>query len=113
MKPRAIFAAVALALVVSACTVTPDRVSPGSASYDNGEANSGVLSLEKTGAIVTPRLVERYRALLEVYRAAFVPKVDPAAGVLRNPDGTYFISNEVLERLILLSDWRRMGRKPD
>jgi hypothetical protein len=111
MKAPVILAIVVLAF--TGCTVTPDRVTPASASYDNGEANSGVLALEKDGAFVTARLVERYRALLGVYESAFVPRVKPAEGVTKRPDGTFFITNEVLERMILLTEWRRMGRKPD
>lgn len=101
-----------LALGAGGCTITPARVD-GSASYDGAEANSGVLSLEKTGAVVTPRVVERYVALLDLYRTAFVPRVNPTDGVAKRPDGTCFITNEVLERLILMAEWRRMGRKPD
>ncbi len=102
-----------MVLACAGCTVTPDRVAPAAASYDGGEANSGVLSIENEGAVVTPRLVDRYRALLAVYKNTFVPRVDPKVGVLKNPDGTFFITNEVVERLILLTEWRRMGRKPD
>ena len=111
MKPAVILAIVLLAC--TACTVTPDRVAPAAASYDDGEANSGIIGLEKTGAVVTARLVDRYRALLDVYGKAFLPRVDSRAGVTKRPDGSYFITNEVLERMILLTEWRRMGRKPD
>lgn len=113
MWSRAFLAGVVLACAVVACTVTPDRVQPGSASYDGGEANSGILRLEGKGAVVTPKFVARYHSLLAEYSKAFLPRPAPNDGVARRPDGTCYITNEVLERLILMSEWHRMGRKPD
>lgn len=113
MKSRVLLVVAVLACAGPGCTVTADRVAAGSASYDDGVANSGILALEKAGAVVTPRLVERYRALLDLYGKAFVPRVKASDGTEKLPDGTYFITNEVLERHMLMSEWRRMGRKPD
>jgi hypothetical protein len=94
-------------------TVTPDRIEVPLASYDGAEANSGILALEAGGAIVTEKFAARYVALLKLYREAFVPRVNPKDGVAVRPDGTRFITNEVLERMILMSEWRRMGRITD
>lgn len=117
MLTRAFLVSAVLAVVVlgatSGCTTTPDRVESRAASYDGGEANSGILALEKGGAVVTQKFVARYQSLLREYRKAFLPAMDPDDGIANRPDGTRFITNEVLERMILISEWRRLGRKPD
>jgi hypothetical protein len=93
-------------------TVTPDRVASTGASYDGAEANSGILSLEPGGARVTPHLRDRYNALVELYGKRFTPPVRRHEGFVRQPDGTYLIDNQTLERFLTMAEWRRAGIQP-
>lgn len=110
----------ALALMFIGCssTVVPAPIAAAQASYDEGEQNSGILALVDGGALITARARERYNALILDYGREFAPPLELGHGVSTSmrttEDGraAYFISNEALQKFILMNAWRRMGREP-
>lgn len=114
MKRLAILSlGLAAVLVQPACTstVTPDQVGSSQASFDEGQQTSGVIRLTATGAVITKRAVARYNALAEIYGRAWLPAIAPGYGLTDLGDGTWLITNDALEKFIVMSEWRRMGRK--
>lgn len=97
---------------VSGCTVVPKAVVAQQASYgDDGQQTSGFLGFVDGGGIIDRGALDRYNALIDVYGKEWLPAMKRDHGV--TPRGSnYFISNDALERFIVMSDWRRMGRKP-
>ncbi|HEX2099178.1 MAG TPA: hypothetical protein VHF69_00860 [Candidatus Synoicihabitans sp.] len=103
--------AVVLWLMLPGCgTVTPAPARSEQASFDGTERNSGVLELTETGAVVTPRARDRYNVLVDLYGKAWAPRIREDHGVTKRSDGNYEMTNEALEKFIVMSDWRRMGR---
>jgi hypothetical protein len=103
-----------LSVIVSGCnsTVAPAPVESRQASYDHGEQNSGILSLVPGGALITPRARERYNALIAIYRREFSPALVADQGVSPEAAGNFRITNEALQKFILMNSWKRMGRIP-
>lgn len=100
-------------LLTSGClTVTPDPVKPPThISWDAGEANGGVIALTQKGAEITPRALERYEALIDIYGKHFVPSLKTGHGVTKTKVGI-FLDNDALEKFIVMNQWRRMGKTP-
>ncbi len=105
-------AAVAFFFMGCSSTVTPAPVESRQASFDQGEQNSGVLALVPGGALITPRARDRYNALVAIYGREFLPPLVADEGVTREADGNFRITNEALQKFILMNAWRRMGREP-
>jgi hypothetical protein len=95
-----------------ATTVVPVAVESHQASYDQGAQNSGVISLLPTGALLTEHAVDRYNALVAIYGREFLPVITRDYGITRNSDATFEITNEALQKFILMNTWHRMGREP-
>ena len=103
----------ALSVIVGcSSTVTPAPVESRQASVDQGAENSGVLALVPGGALITPRARDRYNALVAIYGREFLPPLVADQGVTREADGNFRITNEALQKFILMNAWRRMGREP-
>lgn len=111
-----LLAGIAFAVIGStgcSSTVTPKPVATSEASFDGGEQNSGILKLVDGGAIITEHARERFNALIEIYGEEFLPAIEKDRGIRPDlSDGTYFITNEALQKFILMNHWRKMGRKP-
>lgn len=105
-------AAVAFFFMGCSSTVTPAPVESRQASFDQGEQNSGVLALVPGAALITPRARDRYNALVAIYGREFLPPLVSDEGVTREADGNFRITNEALQKFILMNAWRRMGREP-
>lgn len=102
MKPLLL----ATALLVSGCTVVPRAPElPDLASFDT--APGGVVELVSGGARLTPRAVARYEGLIALYGNGFVPALQPGHGLVGD-----VISNDGLEKFMIMNQWRRMGRAP-
>lgn len=94
-----------------ACTVTPKPVVSTVASFDEGGPNSGILAIDKDGVTVTPRLCERYNALIRAYGEEFVPALERDFGISPTGDGhTYRMANDALDYFLIMNQWRKMGR---
>ncbi len=93
-------------------TVTPAPVAVQQASYEAGEQNSGVLAPVPGGALITANARARYNGLIEIYGGEFIPAIAADHGVTPEGDGTFRLTNEALQKFILMSTWRRMGREP-
>lgn len=113
MKPSP---AILLLLGVLVCapgcnTVTPSVVPSSEASFDAGGANSGILDLTSTHALVTPRFRDRYNAMIKTYGEEFVPELVKDYGVSPEPDGkTYRMTLDALDYFLIMNTWRKMGR---
>lgn len=118
-----VLGAVALCFIGCSSTVVPAPIEAAQASYDEGEANSGILALVDGGALITARARERYNALVLLYGGEFLPALTldhgirpataaEASTVNRPPSTVSVISNEALQKFALLNAWRRMGRAP-
>jgi hypothetical protein len=95
-----------------ASTRTPDPVPVRQASFDQGEQSSGVLRLVDGGAIITAHARDRYNALVLTYGREFRPAMTIDYGITTTVDGAIQISNEALQKFILMNAWQRMGRAP-
>ena len=92
-------------------TVSPDPVVSSEASFDAGGANSGILDLKPTHALVTPRFRERYNAMIAVYGEEFVPELKKDYGLSLEADGkTYRMTLDALDQFLIMNTWRKMGR---
>jgi hypothetical protein len=103
-------------LAACASTVTPQRVEPGQASYDDGSQNSGVLSAVvdadgvTTGWVVTARARDRYNALVERYGASmWSPPIGRDYGVKPRSDGSFLLTNEAMAKFVAMSEKSRMS----
>ena len=103
---------VLLALPGCASTITPAAVESHQASFDQSVQNSGVVALIPGGAIITSRAHDRYNGLIAIYGRDFLPTLTADFGITPRPDGNFEITNEALQKFILLSAWHRMGREP-
>lgn len=105
---------VALTFLGAACTSTivPAPVVAQQASYDGGAANSGVLQLDTTGAIITAHARDRYNALIALYGREFAPALVADAGITPLPDGTFRITAQALTNFALMNAWRKTGKVP-
>jgi hypothetical protein len=103
--------AVALVFSPGCMTVSPSPVPTTEASFDAGGANSGVLDITDTHALVTPRFRERYNAMIKIYGEEFVPELKKDYGLSLEPDGkTYRMTLDALDQFLIMNTWRKMGR---
>ncbi len=94
-------------------TVTPKVVTSTQASFDGNEQNSGVISVQPNGYVVTAHFRDRYNALIADYGTAFTPPLSHDAGIARLTDYTWLIDREHMIKMIEMNTWRKSGRKPD
>jgi hypothetical protein len=94
------------------CTITPKIVASPGPSLDGNDANSGIVSADANGAIVTAYYRSAYNALAAVYGKDLLPPVKPDDGLIALPDGTWRIDHEHEADEIIMTTWHRMGRLP-
>ncbi|HYC64525.1 MAG TPA: hypothetical protein VEC14_07335 [Reyranellaceae bacterium] len=78
---------------------------------DDGRQDSGIKQFVPGGALIDAGARARYNGLVEIYGKAFSPRLREDYGIERRGD-LFFITNDALERFIVMSDWRKMGRPP-
>lgn len=110
-------AAIALTVLVcfvsfaaTGCTTTPEPVRSEMASFDGSEQNSGVISVDDRGAIVTAHFRDRYNGLIAIYGKAYKPALKKDAGLLKLSDSTWLIDRQHLVKMIEMNTWRKTGR---
>ena len=124
------FAAILLSscLLTSCATITPNKVTDSTASYDNTtpagyeNQNSSIIGFDKDGqGIITPFGVERYNNLIKLYRIQF----KFAKGVeLKENDGVkeyldskgnllYKLDQQHLVYFAILNSWKKDGKEAD
>lgn len=108
-----------VALVVMLCvseagcsTVTPDKVESHEASYDGNAQNSGVISSNANGYVVTAHFRDRYNELVGTYGRDFKPALVKDAGMLNFSDGTFLIDKQHMVQFLEMNAWLRAGLKP-
>jgi hypothetical protein len=107
-----IVAALAVIVMTTGCTVVPKPVAAAQASYgDDGQQNSGFVRFAPGGAVIDAGARDRYNALIRLYGREWLPPIKSDHGV--TPSGEhYFITNDALQKFIVMSDWKKMGRPP-
>lgn len=108
-----VFVALVVAYCLAGCasTVAPDTVQASQASFDGGEQNSGILSEERGGFLVTPHFRDRFNALADTYGEAFAPAVTRDAGMSRR-GGAWFIDADHMVFFVRMNAWAKSGIKP-
>lgn len=113
----------ALVLATAACSstqvvrpVTPAQV----IAYDGGQQTAGIISLDATGAIISPAKRAYYNSLLAIYGDARWTKgglpIFPVA--LKQDHGmtpageNFHVTNAALVQLTQMHQWFKMGRTP-
>lgn len=98
-------------LLLSACTITPHTVRPGTVSFSEGQQNSSIVSFDATGAILDAHGRDRYNALIDAYGASFALALKPDEGL--TPQGArWHIDDEHLSKFAQMNLWRRSGVAP-
>ena len=88
-----------LALVAGCTTLAPRPVRTTQASFDSNAAhtaqvqNSGIISADATGFLVTPHFIERYDALLANFGKRLTPARKPGDRTGITPAGINFRMN--------------------
>lgn len=115
-------------LLVGCATVTPDKVSDNTASFDSTTPqgydphNSGIIGFSPDGkGILTSNGVERYNNLIKDYRLQFraAKGVDlkEGAGLTefldKNGNLLFYIDQQHLVYFGILNSWRRDGKDVD
>lgn len=108
--------ALILCLALAGCTstVTPDRVTSSVASFDGNEQNSGIISGNANGYVVTAHFRDRYNALVATYGRDFSPPIEPDAGIveIESRKSLYLIDRQHLAQFLEMNAWHRAGLKP-
>jgi hypothetical protein len=109
------FVTAACACTLLACapgcvsTVSPVEIRAAAPSYDGDSLNSGVLACIRDGAgnvtgwTVTARARDRYNALVAKCGSLWTPPIVPDYGVTPNADGTWHMTNEAMDKFIVMS----------
>lgn len=98
---------------LSACsTVTPSAVKSQEASYDQNQQNSGVISQNANGYVVTSHFHDRWMALVKTYGRDYKPAIDAKAGWLDLGDGTWLVDKQRMVAFLEMNGWLRAGLKP-
>lgn len=93
-------------------TVTPPPVVASEASFgDDGKQNSGFIRFVEGGALIDAGARDRYNALVKLYGGEWLPEIEKDHGI-RPLATAYFISNDALQKFLVMSDWKKMGRVP-
>lgn len=107
-----IVAVLFVATLLTACTVVPKPVAAQQASYgDDGKQDSGFKQFVEGGALIDHGARDRYNSLISLYGKEWLPPSKKDHGV--TPSGAlFFITNDGLQKFIVMSDWKKMGRAP-
>jgi hypothetical protein len=113
MKPAALTILCAgLALSSCASTVSPDSISAAAASYDRNKQNSGIISANALGYVVTSHFRNRHNALVATYGRDFSPPLTPDAGFTEITSSRWLIDRQHLSQFLEMNAWHRAGLKP-
>jgi hypothetical protein len=105
--------ALILCLALTACgTVKPERVTSAAASYDGNEQNSGIISANANGYVVTNHFRDRYNALVGIYGRDFTSPVKADSGLQRITDETWLIDRQHLVQFLEMQAWARAKSTP-
>ena len=100
-------------LALSSCgTVAPDRVTSAAASFDGNEQNSGIISANANGYVVTNHFRDRYNALVSTYGRDFTVPIKPDSGLHRITDETWLIDRQHLVQFLEMQAWARAKSAP-
>jgi len=114
MKTRiSILAALVCALAVlfaggCAPTVRPLAPQAKTASFDGGQANSGLIAIDQEhNAILTPHARDRYNGLVLRYGAKFSPAVQQDDGITPTATNTFLLDAQHLAYFATFNRWRK------
>lgn len=111
-KINALILAVGLILLGACTTVTPHAIESHIASFDGNEQNSGIISVNANGWVVTPHLRDRYNALVKIYGGDFKPRIEKDDGIRELPSGNYLLDKQHAVYFLEMVAWQRAGLKP-
>lgn len=107
------FAILSLCLAFSACsTVTPQLVTPDSASFDGNDQTSGIISVNANGYVVTDHFRDRYNALVAIYGSDFSVSIKADDGLINISTNRWLIDRQHLSQFLEMTAWLRAGLKP-
>lgn len=113
--------AVGLIIFPGCGTTTPKPPTAEIVAHDGGAQNAGIISLDATGAVITPAKRDYYNALVRIYGDAkwkkgglpiFAVPLKPDDGVTPKGDN-YHITAAALTNLTVMHQWFKMGRTPE
>jgi len=113
MKMWKLLAAACLssALLLGCHTVTPQRVTDTTISFDGNEQNGGFIGYTTNGfGVLTPRGRERYNALIDTYGASLTPPLTNDYGVQPFTNGTWLITKEAVVKFNAMNARRKAGK---
>jgi hypothetical protein len=98
-------------------TIRPEAPKAQTASFDSTVQDSGIVSAEADGFLVTAHFRDRYNAMVELYghEPEFIPPLERDRGIVPSHKpgrGEYLCNGEAMARFVQLNRWRKMGRKP-
>ena len=115
MSPNSHFvtALFVVSIAITGCfTVTPKPVDAQDASFDDNEQNSGIISKNANGYVVTPHFHDRWVALVAVYGRDFKPAIDAKIGWLDLGNATWLVDKQRMVQFIEMNRWKTSGFKP-
>lgn len=118
MKKWLLLGILSLVLLVGCHTVSgvyiPEPVHSTTASFDQGEQNSGILAElpDGTGFVVSSGFVARYDALVQLYGKRFTPELHKGDGLRVLDGGKIGIDNERMVKFLVMNKWRKSGIAP-
>lgn len=109
-----------IALLLTGCahdTIRPTASHSQTASYDSSVNDSGIVSMETDGFLVTAHFRDRYNAMIELYghEPEFIPPLEKDRGLIpshRTGRGEYICNSEAMSKFLQMNRWRKMGRQP-
>lgn len=109
----ALICALSISGCTSSLTIAPAPIKTTQASWDGNKQNSGIISVNKDGFLVTPHFIDRYQGLLARYGDRLTPKVRPDDTIGVSPEGGNFqITAQVLARFNRLNAMRKAEQGP-
>ena len=89
-------------------TIAPEPIKTTQASWDGNKQNSGIISVNEDGFLVTPHFMDRYQGLLARYGDRLTPRVRPDDTIGVSPEQENFrITGQVLQRFNRLNAMRK------
>lgn len=107
---KKLFAIILASSLITACTVTPEKLTDSQPSFDGNVQNSGLIGFTADGfAILTPHAHDRYNALVKTYGKKFIPALRSDVGCVAYTNGTWLIDKEHLVHFETMNRWRKSG----
>ena len=105
--------ALLLGLALAGCgTVIPTTVQSSAASFDGNDQNSGIISANANGYVVTSHFRDRYNALASIYGRDFSVPLVPDAGLMQIDAWHWLIDRQHLSQFLEMQSWQRAGISP-